>query len=277
MAAFAVMGALPISSGSVCGGDHRSPPLRNLGSGEYCVKGGSSNSKGCNGYLATGSFNQVRSVVNSSGACGLSHWSFDGDDKETPRPTATPDPTATRRPRPTATPDPTATSRPGPTATPDPTATDTPDPTRSPSETPTATNAPPTDPPPTDRPQPSDTPQPNPSDTPRPKSFPSKTPTRYSTEIATLTPTATATVGCACCCQDYNGELWTYIHIDDEARAQLESAIAWGNESLVEAIDRSNVSFSVETELKPILYALVAIFAVLGGNLILGLYNSFKK
>ena len=72
-------------------------------------------------------------------------------------------------------------------------------------------------------------------------------------------------------------EVWTWIHIDDEAKEQLAHAIASGNESLVEAVEENNVSVFVEAELKPILYSLVAIFAVLGGNLVLGLYNTFSK
>lgn len=183
--------------------------------------------------------------------------------------------------RPTATPDPTVTDKPRPTHTQDPTPTVTPDPTRSPSETPTATNAPPTDPPPTDKPQPSDTSQPKPSDTPRPKSVPSNTPTRTATAIsmltATPTVTSTATIGCAFYCQNYDGEVWAYIHIDDEAKAQLAQAISWGNEPLVAAVEQSDIDILIEAELQPILYVLVGIFAVLGGNLILGIYTSVIK
>lgn len=72
-------------------------------------------------------------------------------------------------------------------------------------------------------------------------------------------------------------EVWTYIHIDDEAKAQLARAFEQGNESLVEAVEQGGVSVFIETELQPILYVLVGIFAVLGGNLILAIYKQIRR
>ena len=76
-------------------------------------------------------------------------------------------------------------------------------------------------------------------------------------------------------------EVWTYIHIEDAAREQLALAIASGvergNEPLVQAVEQGGVSVFVETELRPILYALVGIFAVLGGNLILAIYKQIRQ
>ena len=56
---------------------------------EYCVKGGSANSQGCEGYLFYGSFDQVENVINSEDACNLSHWSY--RISETPEPEETPE------------------------------------------------------------------------------------------------------------------------------------------------------------------------------------------
>jgi hypothetical protein len=130
--------------------DHQDPPLEQVdGAVEYCVKGGSAQSQGCDGYLEQGSFEEVQAVINAEGACGLSHWGFKlGDPTATPDPTNTPDPTATDTPTDT----PTATSTPeDPTATPEdnetPTATFTPTVTETflPTFTPTPNN---TEPPP---------------------------------------------------------------------------------------------------------------------------------
>lgn len=54
----------PESFGSVEGADN------------YCVKGGSSNSEGCTGYLEIGSFEYVSGFVGAEGYCGLSHWGY---------------------------------------------------------------------------------------------------------------------------------------------------------------------------------------------------------
>lgn len=236
MAVFAVMGVLALSQ-EVCGGDHRSPPLENLGSGEYCVKGGSSSSEGCQGYLATGSFEQVKAVVDGPGACGLSHWSFDGDEEETPRPTATH--------KPSKTPDPTFTDI--PTDTPEPSNTPRPSSTPKPSDTP--------------KPDPSDTPKPHPTDTPRPTS--TKTTQRPSATLPPVTSTATPT----------------------EAPTETASATPYvcvvccicGTQTpIVVNVDAPDFSPIADT-LKPIFYVLIGIFAMLGGSLILGVYNSIKK
>jgi len=287
LALFALTAAVAVSGGQkVCGGEHLSPPLKNLGAGEYCVKGGSSNSKGCDGYLATGSFDQVKAVVNASGSCGLSHWSFDGDEEETPQPT--------RTRKPSKTPDPTA---PRSTATPDPEPSATPDPTSRPSKTPEASDTP--RPSKTPKPDPSDTPKPKPTDTPKPKpptNTPKPPPATFTQRPPATKPPATLTatpyytdvpptdVKCECVTPTAvkgGVEVWTYIHIEDAAREQLALAIASGvergNEPLVKAVEQGGVSVFVETELRPILYALVAIFAVLGGNLILAIYKQIRQ
>ena len=141
------MGAAGATGAQVCPegngwSDHQDPPLQQVdGAVEYCVKGGSSQAQGCDGYLEQGSFAEVQAVINADGACGLSHWGFKlGDPTATPDPTNTPDPTATDTL--TDTPTATATSTPeDPTATP--TATDTPEdnetPTASATFTPTVT------------------------------------------------------------------------------------------------------------------------------------------
>jgi LPXTG-motif cell wall-anchored protein len=91
------------------------------GADQYCVKGGSSSSEGCTGYLEIGSFEYVSGFVGASGYCGLSHWSYQQQSTSTPE-----DPTATPTPE-----DPTATPTEGPSPTP--TDTDTPgDPTSTP-------------------------------------------------------------------------------------------------------------------------------------------------
>jgi hypothetical protein len=83
--------------------DHQAPPLQEQEDAvEYCVKGGSSESQGCNGYLEQGSFEEVSDIVEAHGACGLSHWSYRTGATKTPDPTKTPLPTAT----PTVTEDP---------------------------------------------------------------------------------------------------------------------------------------------------------------------------
>ena len=84
----------------------------------------------------------------------------------TPRPTATPQPTATATPRPTATPQPPVTATPRPTATPQPPATATPRPTATPQPTATVT------PRPTATPQPTATATPRPTATRRPTATP---------------------------------------------------------------------------------------------------------
>ena len=231
-----------VSAAGVCsqGGDwssHQNPPLRQIGGAvEYCVKGGSAQSGGCDGYLETGSFDDVFRVVTTSGTCDLSHWSYRlGDQTNTPKPpTHTPvTPTDTDTPVPpteTDTPVPptlTKTSRP-------PTATDTPVP-------PTHTNTPV---PPTD----TDTPVP-PTNTPTDKP-PEKKKTPEPTWTATpsggtptpsYTTTPTGTYGCADCvigtpvcyvaCDAYQGtqEAWTWIHLDQEAIDGLAQAIEVGS------------------------------------------------
>lgn len=222
MVAFAVMGALPLSQ-EVCGGDHRAPPLKNLGAGEYCVKGGSSKSEGCQGYLATGSFEQVKAVVDGPRACGLSHWSFDGNEEETPRPSDTPKPSDTPRP------DPTDTPKPHSTNTPKPNPTDTPLP-----PTPTKTIQ-------------------------RPTASATLPPVTSTAQLATapteIPPTATASATpyvCVVCC------------------------ICGTQTPIVVNVEAPDFS-PITEEMKPIFYALVAIFVALGGNLILGVYNSLKK
>lgn len=135
------------------GGDwseHQAPPLEQVpGAEEYCVKGGSENSQGCEGYLETGSFSSVQAVVNGENACGLSHWSFKMGPTATPvTPTDTPVPTDTPTPDPTATP----TEGPSPTPTntpevsPTPTNTSPPDPTATPRPTEPPKEEPPTGP-----------------------------------------------------------------------------------------------------------------------------------
>ncbi len=72
-------------------------------------------------------------------------------------------------------------------------------------------------------------------------------------------------------------EVWAFLHIDDEARSQLAFAIERGNEPLVKAVEQGGVSVFVEAELQPLFYVAIGIFAMLGGNLILGVYNTFFK
>jgi len=184
--------------------------------------------------------------------------------------------------------DPTKTPKP-PTETPDPTATDTPEPTSTP-VTPTHTVEPTDTPPtatkprPTDPPRDTDTPKPDPSDTPRPPAptstqKPSATkPPATSTATSVTTEVPPTDVKCECVTPAEGGvEVWAYIHIEDAARDQLAKAIALGNEPLVKAVEQGGVSVLVEAELQPILYALVGIFAVLGGNLILAIYKQMRQ
>jgi len=126
---------------------HQDPPLSNVGASNYCVKGGSENSEGCDGYLDEGGWEYVNSVVDAENACGLSHWSY-----ELPDPTDTPVPTDTPTATDTEEPTPTETATEGPSPTPTDTATEGPSPT--PTNTseipePTATQKPPTRHPPT--------------------------------------------------------------------------------------------------------------------------------
>lgn len=216
---------------------------------------------------------------------GESDCSDDGE-HDGKKPTATPDPTV---PRPTATPDPTATKKPRSTETPKPTVTDTftdtPEPTRTkivPSQTVNPTDTPRPRPTNTPKPDPSDTPRPNPSDTPKPKpsSTPRPKPSSTPSSMPSATPSETATqiyvetIDCECF-DDL--EVWAYLHIDDEAKAQLIDAIYWGNEPLVNAVEQSAVNVFVDADIQPILYAMVAIFTVLAGNLILAIYQQIKK
>ena len=85
---------------------------------------------------------------------------------QTPTPTRTPRPTATRTPIPTNTPVPTATPTPVPTNTRVPTATPTPVPTATPTPEPTATPLPTATPVPTGTPEPTATPTPRPTTVP---------------------------------------------------------------------------------------------------------------
>lgn len=77
---------------------HQDPPLEDVGSVEYCVKGGSAeeNTNRCVAYLERGSFEEVSAIVGGENACELSHWSY-----KLERPTEVP----TRVP-PTETPEP---------------------------------------------------------------------------------------------------------------------------------------------------------------------------
>ncbi len=227
MLAIVLLASSNAGAHGVCseGGDwssHQSPPLRQVdGAVEYCVKGGSDRSSGCDGYLEYGSFDQVRRVVNDDDACGLSHWSYKrGDPTKTPKPpTKTPEPTDT----PTDTPEPTATPV-TPTLTAEPTDTPTDIPTDT--ATPTATRPPPTEtrPPPTrTKPPPTKEKTPEPTQTATPKG-PTPTPS-----TATITPTATPGLlcaqepncGCGCCC-GYQDHVRTWVNLEPEVWFHLE-------------------------------------------------------
>ncbi|KKU03689.1 MAG: Hemolysin-type calcium-binding region [Candidatus Woesebacteria bacterium GW2011_GWC2_47_16] len=125
--------------------DHQDPESFGSveGADNYCVKGGSSQSQGCTGYLEIGSFEYVSGFVGAEGYCGPSHWGYHIPEQQ---PTSTPtpeDPTAT----------PTETLTPSETPTGTLTSTDTPTITQTPSQTGTATR----------------TGMPDPTNTPRPK------------------------------------------------------------------------------------------------------------
>jgi hypothetical protein len=81
--------------------EHQDPPLEEVnGAVEYCGKGGSDNSQGCEGYLTLGSFDKVEQQVGDEDACDLSHWSYRHEVTPTPKPTKPP----TSTPSPTVTP-----------------------------------------------------------------------------------------------------------------------------------------------------------------------------
>jgi hypothetical protein len=136
ISALALASTVGATGQDVCpeGGDwsnHQDPPLEEVDDAiEYCVKGGSDNSQGCDGYLEKGDFEYVLSVVENEEACGLSHWGYKlGDPTATPtRPSATPDPspTDTYTPSPTHDPDVTPTFTNTSTEGPSPTSTQTP-------------------------------------------------------------------------------------------------------------------------------------------------------
>ena len=121
------------------------------GAVEYCVKGGSDNSQGCDGYLEYGSFDEVEAVVNGEDACGLSHWSYRIESQDPTEEEPTDEPEGNPTPTPTE-------EEPGPSPTPtdeegQPTPTPTDEGCRGecdPTEVPTPT---PTEPPPLETPE----------------------------------------------------------------------------------------------------------------------------
>lgn len=183
-----------------------------------------------------------------------------GDDPtKTPRPpTHTPDPTATDKPRPSATPDPTFTSE--PTETPIP---------------PTDTPVPPTN---TPRPDPTDTPKPKPSDTSKPP--PTSTLERPTASATIPSPTVTLTASPATETPLASETPYVCVVCGCPCGSQTPIVV----EVIVEALDHDEMAWAIgegvsglEDELKPIFYVLVGIFAMLGGGLILGVYNTIKK